>query len=306
MRNPYRPVRLMRQAGVTLIELAVTIALIGILAALMVQFIYPVFSYIDTSRRAALADSADTALRRIGRDVRLALPNSARVALAGGVYYLEFMLVRTGGRYRAEVDAAATNTCNDGASATPANDVLVFGAADTCFKTIGSFPNIAQVTTSDYVVVYNLQFGTPNADAYQFAGTGGNKSLVSSATAGAGQDRINFASNTFTYESPGNRFFIIEGPVSYICAPSATPGAGTLTRRWGYTISATQPTTTFTGGSSALMASGVTACSMTYDLSVTSQGAGLVTLSLQLSMQDSKGATESVNLYHTVHVNNVP
>ena len=89
MRNAYPPLRLMRQAGVTLIELAVTIALVGILAALMVQFIYPVFSYIDTSRRAALSDSADTALRRIGRDVRLALPNSTRVALAGGVYYLK-------------------------------------------------------------------------------------------------------------------------------------------------------------------------------------------------------------------------
>jgi MSHA biogenesis protein MshO len=287
--------------GVTLIELAIVIAITGILAAMIAFFVAPVRSYIDSSRRAALADVADTALRRIGRDVRLALPNSTRVTTSGGVSYLEFLLVRTGGRYRLDADPAAVGTCNDGASAVPANDVLSFAVADTCFKTIGSIPNIAQVAASDFLVVYNLPPGTPSADAYQFAGTGGNKSQVVSATAGAGQDRINFASNAFTYESPGNRFFIVEGAVSYVCDPTA----GTLTRRWGYAISAAQPTS-FTGGSSALVATGVTACSMTYDASVTAQGAGLVTMALRLSTQDSRGTTESVNLYHAVHVNNVP
>jgi MSHA biogenesis protein MshO len=292
------------QAGVTLIELVITIAIVGILAALMVQFAYPVFAYIDTSRRAALADAADTALRRIGRDVRLALPNSTRVTTTGAgastIYYLEFMLVRTGGRYRADIDPAATNTCPSAAAA----DVLAFGAADTCFKTIGNIPNLPTVAVTDYVVVFNLQPGTPNASAYEFVGTGGNKSQVAAPlpVSFAGEDRITMASNAFTYESPGNRFFIIEGPVSYICDPVAQ----TLTRRWGYTIAATQPTTTFTGGSSALMADGVTACAITYDSSVSSQGAGLVTLALQLSKPVSRGATESVNLYHTVHVNNVP
>ncbi len=294
-------------AGVTLIELAITIALAGILAALIVNFVQPVRSYIDSSRRAALADVADTALRRIGRDVRLALPNSARVTSSGGSTFLEFMLVRTGGRYRVEADAAATSTCPSGAGATPEEDVLSFSAADTCFKTIGSIPNLAQVTTGDFVVVYNLPPGTAGANAYEFPGTGGNKSQIASVpvAAGAGADRINFTSNAFAYESPARRFFIIEGPVSYVCTPSATPGAGTLTRRWGYTISAAQPTA-FSTGSSALLATGVTACSITYDASIGAQGAGLVTLSLQLGMQDAQGGTEHVNLYHAVHVNNLP
>jgi MSHA biogenesis protein MshO len=286
-----------RQAGITLIELVITIALVGIVAVLVGQLVVPVRSYIDNSRRAALADTADTALRRIGRDLRLALPNSVRVDGTGK--YVEFLLVRTGGRYRLDVDAGATNTCNDGASAVPANDVLTFGAADTCFKTIGSIPNIAQVTASDYLVVYNLQPGTANADAYQFPGTGGNKSQVVSAIAGAGQDRINFAGNTFTYESPGRRFFIIEGPVSYGCA------GGTLTRYWGYAIPAAQNAPP-SGGSSAVLATGVASCSFTYDTSASAQGSGLVTLALQLSMQDSSGGTQTVTLYHAVHVNNVP
>lgn len=283
--------------GVTLIELAITIALVGILAAIIVQFVAPVRSYIDSSRRAALADVADTALRRVGRDVRLALPNSTRVDGTGR--YLEFLLVRTGGRYRLETNPAALATCPGGFAA----DVLSFSGADTCFKTIGNIPNLSAVTASDFVVVYNLQPGTPNADAYETAGTGGNKSQIVAPLPIAlpGEDRINITSHAFSFESPGNRFFIIEGPVSYGC----DLGTGRLTRYWGYPIAAAQAGPP-AGGSSAILATGVTDCSFTYDASVTAQGAGLVTMRLQLSMQDSRGDTESVNLYHAVHVNNVP
>lgn len=287
--------------GVTLIELVIVIVLVGIVSSMIAVFVGPVRAYLDSSRRAALADAADTALRRIGRDVRLALPNSTRVTTSGSSNFLEIMLVRTGGRYRSGTDPSATGTCPTGAGTAPSEDALLFGAADTCFKTVGSLPNIAQVTTSDYLVVFNLQPGSPNADAYQFPGTGGNKSLISGAVAGSGQDRITFASNTFSFESPGNRFFIIEGPVSFICDPVAK----TLTRRWGYTISAAQPTS-FSTGSSALLATGVTGCAFTYDTSIAAQDSGLVTLSLQLTVTDSTGTPATVNLYHAVHVNNVP
>lgn len=299
MRAPDSAFRL-RVAGVTLIELAITIALVGIVSVLAVQFVMPVRAYIDASRRAALADTADTALRRIGRDLRLALPNSVRVTQSGGVTYIEFLLIRTGGRYRSGAEAATTTGCPAGAGTDPAEDVLSFGAADTCFKTLGTLPNLP-VAASDFLVVFNLTPGTPNADAYQFSGTGGNKSQVSAVAAGATEDRVTFASHSFPYESPGKRFFIIEGPVTYAC----NPAAGTLTRYWGYTIAAAQPTPP-AGGSGALMASGVTDCSATYETNVAAQSAGLVTLWLRLSMQDSRGDTESVNLYHTVHVNNVP
>lgn len=284
-------------AGVTLIELSIVIALVGILGALIVNFVQPVRSYIDTSRRAALADTADGALRRIGRDVRLALPNSVRVTTAGSVTYLELLLVRTGGRYRFESDAAATNTCPGGF----ANDVLDFTAADTCFKTIGNIPNLGQVTASDYLVVFNLQPGTANASAYEFAGTGGNKSQISATlpVAFAGEDRITITSHAFTFESPGRRFFIIEGPVTYACDPAA----GTLRRYSGYAIAPVQPTPP--GGAGDLLASGVvTPCNLTYD--AISAGAGLLTMSLKLRMLDSSGGSEDVTLYHAVHVNNVP
>ena len=292
-----------RNSGVTLIELAITIALVGILAAMIVQFLNPVRSYIDSSRRAALADTADTALRRVGRDLHLALPNSVRVDGTGR--YVEFLLVRVGGRYRYDIAASSTSGCPAGGGSSPTEDVLVFGAPDNCFKTIGNLyttpADISQITTNDYVVIFNLQPETDKADAYQsLCGASCNKAQITGKAALSGEDRIEFGGgNTFTYESPGNRFFIIEGPVTYGC----DLGAGTLTRYWGYTIPASQNAPP-TGATSALMASGVTACSFTYD--TTSQGAGLVTMALRLAMQDSHGDTENVNLYHTVHVNNVP
>ncbi len=291
-------------AGVTLIELAITIALVGIVSALIVQFVAPVRSYIDSSRRAALADTADTALRRIGRDVRLALPNSVRVATDGTTTYLEFLLVRTGGRYRYE---AGTGTDCGG---TTADDALSFSASDTCFTSIGNIPNSSDVTINDYAVVFNLPTGTDKADAYQAAcGAACNKAQITTQplAAGTGGHRIDFAGgNTFTYESPGRRFFIIEGPVTYACSPS--PAGGTLTRHSGYAINAAlaPPPAAPPGGAGALLASRVTTCTITYDASVAAAGAGLLTMSLRLSMQDSRGDTENVNLYHAVHVNNVP
>ena len=62
----------------------------------------PIDSYVAQDRRARLTDAADTALRRMVRDIRLGLPNSVRVTTVGTTIYLEFLITRTGGRYRAE------------------------------------------------------------------------------------------------------------------------------------------------------------------------------------------------------------
>jgi MSHA biogenesis protein MshO len=306
-----------RSRGLTLIELAVTIALVGILAVMVVQFVYPVRAYIDVSRRAALADTADVALRRIRRDLRLALPNSVRVTTASGVVYLEFLLVRVGGRYRYEAAGSSASGCPTGAGASVAEDLLQFGASDNCFKTIGNLyspsANISQiVNNSDYVVVFNLQPGTDKADAYQQTtgagncGSACNKVQITGRANLTNEDRIEFSGgNTFTYESPGRRFYVVEGAVTYACDKAA----GTLTRYWGYTIAGTQPTPPSPPvGNTALLANNVSDCLITYDnvVSAANMGAGLVSMWLQLRATASDGTAENVNLYHAVHVNNVP
>jgi MSHA biogenesis protein MshO len=247
-----------------------------------------------------MTDIADSALRRISRDLRMALPNSVRVTTSGGVSYLELLLLRTGGRYRADTGSSGGTACPADGSSDP--NMLFVGASDSCFKTLGTVQNFSSIAVGDFLVVYNLQPGTTNADAYETGpNTGGNKAkILALPTDETTQARITFDPATFTYESPDQRFYIIEGPVTYACNPTA----GTLTRYWGYSITSGQPTPP--GGSSALVASNVSTCSFSYDPNVVAQSQGLVTLSLGLSSTDLKGASEPVKLYYTVHVSNVP
>ncbi|MFP5409320.1 MAG: prepilin-type N-terminal cleavage/methylation domain-containing protein, partial [Gammaproteobacteria bacterium] len=136
--------RISDQSGVTLVEMIVVIAVTAVVGAMVAVFLRtPIESYVAQDRRARLADAADTALRHIARDVRRALPNSVRVHSAGGVFYLELLATRSGGRYRAE----------------GGGDSLDFSAPDTGFDVLG--PAVA-VQTGDRIAVYNL--GIAGAD----------------------------------------------------------------------------------------------------------------------------------------------
>jgi MSHA biogenesis protein MshO len=127
-------------------------------------------------------------------------------------------------------------------------------------------------------------------------------------TSESGRDRIVFASKTFqrtVHDSPGKRFFISSGPVTYKCDPIAKA----LTRHSGYGIAAsesptgaTQPTSV---GAGNLVADKVSSCAFDYSANVAPQ-VGLLTLRLQLSEKVSSGVQETVSLYHSVHVSNVP
>ncbi|MCX7190509.1 MAG: prepilin-type N-terminal cleavage/methylation domain-containing protein [Methylotenera sp.] len=62
-----------RSAGFTLIEIVMVIVIIGIISGMVAVFVVkPVQGYVDAVHRAELTDSADVALRRLTRDVRLA------------------------------------------------------------------------------------------------------------------------------------------------------------------------------------------------------------------------------------------
>lgn len=67
-----------RARGVTLIEMVIVISITAIIAGAVAVFIArPVEGYADATRRAELTDIADTALRRMTRDLRTARSSAA-------------------------------------------------------------------------------------------------------------------------------------------------------------------------------------------------------------------------------------
>lgn len=288
-----------RCAGVTLIELVITMSVIGILAAAAAVFLKPaVEAYFGTQVRAELADVADTAARRMVRDLRLALPNSVRTTTAGANSYAEILLTRNGGRYRAVNDNNAGTT----------EDPLDFAAADNRFDTLGNLPTSGDqlVRALDYVAIHNL--GIAGANAYDTGAAKPNIARISAYAAGGGalpnEDRITLAvASQFPLESPGRRFFVVSGPVTFACLPATDAqgnGTGTLERWSGYAISLAQPSALPGGASSAPLARYVSACSIDYT-ALPLQARGLVQIRLQLGR-----AGERVTLYYEAHVSNVP
>jgi len=134
--------------GFTLVEMIIAIVITGILVAMVSMFgRRQIESYLDVSNRADLSDAADTALRRIGRDLQAALPNSVR---NNDVNFLEFVPIATAGRYRADIGGGAGDDPLDFTSAT-----------DNSFDVFGPVVNIA---AGEQLVIFNL--GQPGSDVY--------------------------------------------------------------------------------------------------------------------------------------------
>src|SRR5438552_4236938 len=226
--------------GVTLIEMIIAMVITGIVVAMSIFFANPLQQAADVTTRAELADIADNTLQRIGRDVRLTLPNSVRTN--GTV--IEFIPLRTGGRYRVEPA---------GACAGVSDDHLAFGAADGCFKSIGAIQDAATVIGGDWLVLNNYGEGFTNQDAY----AGGNSRTISLPIVAQQKVTYNAGATPFDrnlHDSSGRRFYIVTTPVAYVCDLAAN----TITRYAGYGFQpALAPATTVTG-TAARIASDVT------------------------------------------------
>jgi MSHA biogenesis protein MshO len=287
------------QRGFTLVEAVMVIVLTGIIAGAVAVFLrLPVAGYVDSVARADVADTADTALRRIARDVRLALPNSIRLATdAGGNTYLELLLTKTGGRYL---------SADDNPSNPSSGNILSFTSTSAnTFDIVGPVPSGPQaIQPNDSIVVYNLGTGIAPADAYAVPAT--NRAVVSAISG----NTITMASNPFASQSPSmaspnHRFQVVSSPVTYRWDATAL----TLTRYWGYTFAETQPNSIAllsTGATAnALIANGVTSCIFAYNTN--SQSNALLELNIKIQAPSSDdGNSGVIGLFQQVHVDNTP
>lgn len=292
--------------GFTLIELVLTMTLTTILFSVVALFMSaPIRSYTDTVRRIALADAAEAALQRMGRDIQRAVPNSIRVKSSGAVQALEMVNVVEGRRYRAQG---------------PSGSALNFNAAATDFDVWGNFQYANLATTSYRVIIYNTgainggNFDSPVAGENVYSTSNapvtsvnpppgahvitpvGRIVTLTNPTATTGHVNIGGGGWQFAFTSPAQRLYLSDGPVSYVCDPTA----GTLTRYSAYSLSDAQPTSFPGSASSALVANSVSSCTFNY-LQGSPNRNGLAILRITLSQSG-----ESVTLIHQVSVSNVP
>ena len=265
------------QRGATLIELIMVIAILGVIAAVASVFIKgPIDAYADSARRAALTDTADTAMRRMARDIRKALPNSTRIP---NTQCLELIPTKTAGRYRAGVDVLSLN----------------FVTSDSSFNMLGvnkELPAGQQIEVGDVVAVYNL--GVSGANAY----TSDNTSLVTAVDDGDGKETtITIVSKQFPIASGGKRFYVIpaaENIVAYVCDDD-----GNL-RRTVRTFAHADATCPVDGPILASNVSNVIPCKFIHDVSDLQRNEPV---QLTITFTDSG---ENISLYHQVYENNWP
>jgi MSHA biogenesis protein MshO len=297
--------------GFTIVEAIVVIVIVGIIGGIVALFIRaPVQGYVDSVERAAATDEADLALRRIARDLRLALPNSVRVASDAGGTSIEFLLTSTGGRYLAVEDDV------------PNLPPLDFDdPAKRQFAVIGS--TVQPIQVGNYIVVYNLgnpggQSDTAPSDAYRYRAGVDTANVFDMNIARVGavdltnpniplvtlQDDNPFARQSVPMPSPGRRFQVVTTPVTYRCATLADGSLGVV-RHWDYPITASQSVVP-QGGRTAIIATRVGTCNGIFQYgSDATRRSALVILNLSLNVR-AGGTTSLVRLVHQVHVDNTP
>ena len=280
------------QAGFSLIELVMVIVVVGVLAATASVFLRPAIdAYLSTKRRANLTNLADTAFRKMARDIRLAVPNSIRWP---SNQCLELVPTSTGGRYR-----QAADTVNGGS--TP----LQISQPVTSFDVLGTLSPAPSV--NDWVVIDNQNVN----DVY--AGSNiGQITAISTPAATAGTTTLTLGSTGVQFPAgyTGGRFVVVphnggNQAVVYICSGTGVDasgnGTGTL-YRLNRALIATYPSSCPATTGAAVVATNVQSCNFVYNASQDgTQQSGYVYLQMQLTQSN-----ESISLDYGVHVDNVP
>ncbi|HEX9803046.1 MAG TPA: type II secretion system protein, partial [Gammaproteobacteria bacterium] len=183
---------LQRTGGFTLVELVMTIVLLGIISAVLAPVITTsVTAYTDTRSRNELIARGRIALGRLAREIHQAVPNSLRV-LAGD-NTIEFVTASAGGRYVDRNDTLISSC------ATARRFRTGFNLTQLCLLN----PQANFAADGDTLVIGNT---SPTTLQY------GSSRVTLNGDPGGGPPlwTVAFSNHTFNEASPGMHFNIVD------------------------------------------------------------------------------------------------
>jgi MSHA biogenesis protein MshO len=261
--------------GFTLVELVMTIVLLGIVSAILAPVIVSsVTAYSDTRSRNELVARGRLALERLTREIHQAIPNSLRL-VTGRTDTIEFVTASVGGRYVDRDDTAiGSATCP-----TARRFRTGFSLTQLCLLNPSSAP-----AGGDILVIGNT---SPTV-----LENGPTRVTLTGVAPASPVWTVSFATHTFNSASPGKHYNIVEathevGPVGNTLRWRATNGfdagvyddAGDL------------------NGADTLLIDGVSAVAFNYNAAAD----GMLNVNLTLSE-----GNETVQLYEEIYVRNTP
>lgn len=193
-----------KSKGFTLIELVTVILILGILATSITEFLrFGTQSYTDAADREALTSTARFAIERLNREVRHALPNSARLTGNASKRCLEFTPIELNTAY---LDVPV--------SPEPASNTLTLAPFAS-----NTLSNSAKVAV--YALNSNKIYGVNNGAIASFNPSASNvltplyndRSEITNASAAVTLTLENTL--RFDADSPTKRLYFIESPITY-------------------------------------------------------------------------------------------
>jgi MSHA biogenesis protein MshO len=215
----------MRCRGFSLIELVVTLVVLGILATGVSRYLgYGAQLYTDVAAREQILGQSRFVAERLVRELRNAAPNSARVMQQVGVSCLEFTPVAASGVYRRLPVA-------------PESDTTLHLQLYDWHSSLLNLPVIVYPTEPD-------DYYAASSHRVLLDATVTNAAAITNPAAGATVELQLNAAHSFAAHSPERRFYILQPAVSY-CARS-----GEIRRLIGHNYSTGMPA----AGAGVLMA----------------------------------------------------
>lgn len=279
-----------RISGFTLIELIMTIVLLGIIGGVLAPIIQnSVEIYAAERSRAVLVQKGRLALERIAREVREAVPNSLSLIPNGlGINTgIEFLQISSGGRYIDLIDNFGMTAFTDPAkklnSGVPMTQLYSLGAGQAAapgdLLVIGNADPANLIVPTTTAVPLTNPSVTPTDPFFDGATTIG--------------EILNFAPFSFPGGSPGRRYFIARNNYEIGLL------AGTGTIRWHSGAGLTDYDTNMDWtAADPILVDGVTGLVFNYNPGA---AIGVAVLSMTLSLTDG---SENITLYQEVQIRN--